>query len=67
MISCNSLLLLLVAVIATSMASTMDAEVPEELSLDVRSLRGVEDEVRRDDMHLQCTGIRFLCLSLFIR
>jgi hypothetical protein len=46
------LLLLLAVVIATSMASTIDAEVPQELSLDVRSLRGVEEEVRRDDMHL---------------
>jgi hypothetical protein len=55
--SYSSLLLLLVAVIATSMASTIHAEVPQESSLDVRSLRGVEEEVRRDDMHLQCHAI----------
>jgi hypothetical protein len=50
--SYSSLLLLLVAVIATSIASTVDTEVPQESSLDVRSLRGVEEEVRRDTMHL---------------
>jgi hypothetical protein len=66
MTSYSSLLLLLV-MIATSMASTMDAEVPQELSMDVRSLRGVEEEVCRDEMHLQCNGIRFQCLSVFIR
>jgi hypothetical protein len=59
--SYNSLLLLLVAVIATSMASTMDADVPQELSMDVRSLRGVEEEVRRYDMHLHCRG----CFRVF--
>ena len=66
MTSYSSLLLLLV-MIATSMASTMDADVPQELSMDVRSLRGVEEEVRRDEMHLQCNGFRFQCLSVFIR
>jgi hypothetical protein len=57
--SYSTLLLLLVVVIATSVASTMDAEVRLESSLDAPSLRGVEEEVRRDDMHLQCR--RILC------
>jgi hypothetical protein len=65
MTSYRSLLLLLVVVIATSVASAIHAEGLQEASLDVRSLQGVEEEVRRDDMHLHCHGILLQGRSVF--
>jgi hypothetical protein len=67
MTSYRSLLLLLVVVIATSVASAIHAEGLQEASLDVRSLQGVEEEVRRDDMHLHCHAIPLQGLLVFIR
>jgi hypothetical protein len=67
MTSYSLFLLLLVVVIAPSMASKIHAEELQEASVDVRSLRGVEEEVRRDDMHLHWRGIPFQGLSVFVR
>jgi hypothetical protein len=52
MTSCmNSLLLLLLAAVIATTTTTHAEQVPEESSLDLRSLRGVEEEVRSLHAH----------------